>query len=77
MKKYYVGNLKIMHEHNAACDDDPKCRVLYLASDVDARIAELESALRELVAAHARSPGFQLCICAAHEQARKLMVSEQ
>lgn len=45
----------------------------YLASDVDARIAELEKALVNLVVAH---NGYHLgagpCICAAHEEARRV-----
>ena len=47
---------------------------VYLASDVDARIAKLEKALYALVTSHnGYRHGVGPCICAAHEEARKVL----
>jgi hypothetical protein len=46
----------------------------YLASDADVRIKELETALLDLLRAHnGYHQGVGPCICAAHENARKVI----
>lgn len=48
MKKLYCTKLDGPHEETEHCADG--CVAVYLANEVDARIAELEKALRELAA---------------------------
>jgi hypothetical protein len=63
------------------CGSDDCCRhneddkgAFYLASEVDARIAELEKALVDLVTGHnGYHQGVGPCICAAHEEARRVL----
>jgi len=55
-----------------------KCETLRkLLNESEARIAQLEKALRDLISAHdGYVHGVGPCICAAHEKARSLMESK-